>query len=181
MSYVAITLAATTLTFLIAAVLTYFVLYQPVNDDYRLSLVNRKADQIANYFDQKQALLQLQLATFSSAPQVTRSFQQESSDMLRVTEEILTHSIPFAEKSIDLVLSMAVLEHIQYPFIYSKEVHRILKTNGTFIGSVAFLEGFHSNSYYHHTHYGTYNTLSTSGFKDITLFPPSDTKYLYPF
>jgi|TARA_Y100000310_G_scaffold309708_2_gene354112 phosphomannomutase/phosphoglucomutase len=96
MSYVAITLAATTLTFLIAAVLTYFVLYQPVNDDYRLSLVNRKADQIANYFDQKQALLQLQLATFSSAPQVTRSFQQESSDMLRVTEEILTHSIPFA-------------------------------------------------------------------------------------
>lgn len=98
------------------------------------------------------------------------------------------HSIPFAEKSIDLVLSMAVLEHIQYPFIYAKEVYRILKTNGTLIGSVAFLEGFHSNSYYHHTHYGTYNTFNSAGFKDITIAPnqnwnviKAQTGHLFPY
>ena len=95
-SYVWISVAATTLAFAIAAILTYFLLYQAVNDDYRSSLASRKADQIANYFDQKQALLQLQLATFSLAPQVTRVFTEDSIDLLRETEEILTHSIPFA-------------------------------------------------------------------------------------
>lgn len=96
MSYVWISLAATILAFVIAAIFTYFLLYQAVNDGYRSSLGNRKADQAANYFDQKQALMQRQLATFSSAPWISDAFQQGSIRQLQESEEILTRSIPFA-------------------------------------------------------------------------------------
>jgi len=81
------------------------------------------------------------------------------------------YSLPFIDNCMDFVLSIAILEHIQNPFIYASEVFRVLKPGGTFIGSVAFLEGFHSHSYYHHTQYGTYYTLKSAGFKDIIVSP----------
>jgi len=82
---------------------------------------------------------------------------------------------------------MAVLEHIQHPQVFAKEVYRVLKPNGIFIGSVAFLEGFHSHSYYHHSHYGTYSLLENANFSDIIVAPSKDwnvlkaqAKYIFP-
>ncbi|WP_051694445.1 class I SAM-dependent methyltransferase [Desulfohalovibrio reitneri] len=84
------------------------------------------------------------------------------------------HLLPVADRSVDLVLSMAVLEHLRYPHRAMKEIHRVLKPGGLFIATVAFLEPFHSDSYFHMTHMGVAGLLGYAGFDVERLGPSSN-------
>jgi len=87
------------------------------------------------------------------------------------------HAIPFPDNTFDFIMSLAVLEHIQFPPVMLREVHRVLKPGGVFLGSVTYLVPFHdSASFYNMTHYGTWSALEDAGLR--TEFVSADPDYL---
>lgn len=83
-------------------------------------------------------------------------------------------ALPFKNESTEFVLSIAVLDQIENPFVMMKEAYRILKTNGMFIGTAAFLQPFHDHGFYHYTHLGIFNLLHSAGFKIEKISPSAD-------
>jgi SAM-dependent methyltransferase len=83
------------------------------------------------------------------------------------------HALPLPDNSVDFVIAIAVMEHIQYPWIMAKEVLRVLKPGGRFIGTVSFLEPYHDMSYYHLTYLGVLTNFRIAGFEKIVSISPN--------
>jgi len=76
------------------------------------------------------------------------------------------HCMPFKDNSVDVIINLALMEHVEFPYIVGREFYRILKPGGILITNVAFLQQHHMSSWYHFTHYGVYSWLVNSGFDD---------------
>jgi SAM-dependent methyltransferase len=76
------------------------------------------------------------------------------------------HALPFVDSSFDLIVSLAVLEHLQYPDVAVREAFRVLKPGCMLFGSVAYLVPFHEvgGSYFNMTHQGVASLLGGAGF-----------------
>lgn len=81
------------------------------------------------------------------------------------------HELPFSDAQFDIVVSTAVFEHLYNPFQAAKEIARVLKPGGALVGSAAFLEAYHANSYFHMSHLGLTEVFKRAGFAEIELHP----------
>lgn len=60
----------------------------------------------------------------------------DTSDNIEIIESNLNDKILLDDNSVDIITSMAIIEHLNCPEQYLKEVHRILKPDGTLIMTV---------------------------------------------
>jgi len=84
------------------------------------------------------------------------------------------HALPFRDASFAFVLSIAVLEHLRFPAVALREARRVMQPGAALVGTVAFLEPFHADSYYHHTHLGLSSALQEAGFVVEYLCPSAE-------
>jgi SAM-dependent methyltransferase len=87
------------------------------------------------------------------------------------------HAIPFLDDVFDCVFSYAVLEHLHNPYIALREIERVLKPGGIYVGTVSQGEPFHA-SFFHHTYWGILSLASTvPAFQVDRLWSSGDTLF----
>ena len=83
-------------------------------------------------------------------------------------------NIPFEDNYFDIIYSNQVFEHVRYPEALLKEIYRVLKPDGYFIGSVSYLEPYHSFSFWNYTPYGFKEILTKAGLEVLEIRPSID-------
>lgn len=83
-------------------------------------------------------------------------------------------SLPFSDNYFELIYSKQVFEHVRFPSQLLREVHRVLKPGGYFIGSTSHLEPYHSFSYWNYTPYGFVTLLEEAGLEVSEMRPSID-------
>lgn len=74
------------------------------------------------------------------------------------------HALPMQDNSVDAIICLAVLEHVENPILASQEMYRTLKKNGYCFVYVPFL-------YYYHAEKGYYG--------DFWRFTPDSLTYMF--
>ena len=83
------------------------------------------------------------------------------------------YEIPLSDRSIDVILSTQMLEHLQTPERMLQEAHRLLKPGGRLILTAPMVWGLHEEpvDFYRYTEHGLRYLLARSGFDTIQIQP----------
>ena len=84
------------------------------------------------------------------------------------------HALPFLDDAFDCVFSYAVLEHLWSPNVAVREVTRVLRPGGLYVGTVSQGEPFHS-SFFHCTAWGLLSLLVAADLEPERLWAGQDT------
>lgn len=82
--------------------------------------------------------------------------------------------LPYEDASFDIIYSDQVFEHVRHPDALMLDIARVLKPEGLFLGSVAYLEPFHSYSIFNFTPYGLLQVCKDAGLSVVALRPGVD-------
>ena len=78
------------------------------------------------------------------------------------------HWLPFATSSIDIVYSIAVLEHVKKPWKVAEEIHRVLRPGGYVVVELPFLNVIHDeHDYFRFTDKGIKSLFDERRFEPI--------------
>lgn len=105
----------------------------------------------------------------------------------------LNENLPFKESTFDVVVAGEVLEHVSYPWMLVREIYRVLRVNGIFVGSVPnsyhwrkrvrFLLGLDLDEDPTHLRFFSYGSifrlLKEEGFSGIIVFPWSSSQSMF--
>jgi SAM-dependent methyltransferase len=93
------------------------------------------------------------------------------------SDSILTFdgvNLPYATDYFDLIYTNQVLEHVRYPDALMADMFRVVKHGGILIGSVSYLEPYHSYSIFNFTPHGIREVIIGSGFDLVEIRPEAD-------
>ena len=142
---------------------------QDIDRAYRVLDLGCGAGKSMKYFQSLNGKIDWYGIDIESSPEVLS--RTEHNDRLITFDGI---NIPFADGHFDLVYSNQVLEHVRQPRELLKEVSRILKPGGFFVGSTSHLEPFHSYSVWNYTPYGFSLLMKEAKLKLLELRPSID-------
>ena len=82
--------------------------------------------------------------------------------------------LPYPDAYFDLIFCRQVLEHVRHPDALIADAGRVLKPGGLFLGSVSYLEPYHSLSMFNFTPYGIARVFSDAGLELAEIRPSAD-------
>lgn len=86
--------------------------------------------------------------------------------------------LPYSDGTFDLLYCHQVLEHVRKPDALIAESLRVTKPGRWFVGSVSYLEPFHSYSIFNFTPYGVVRVFTDTGFELEEIRPGVDASHL---
>lgn len=102
----------------------------------------------------------------------------ETSDLPSTNVVGFGESLPFADESLDGIISLSVVEHVQNPFTYANEIYRVCKKGGEIIVDSAFMQPVHN--YPQHYFNTTLEGIKLL-FKDFKIITASVEDYQKPW